>query len=116
MVKESVMVLGDKETFIIRVLVKKIKDAGMDAAFVPATVNDINEQWNNYSIITYYFETGEIVPGEIVSYLNDKLTDTDRQIYDTRVMLATIRCATKTNYQLSIINCQLSIINCHEVL
>lgn len=80
MVKESVMVLGDKETFIIRVLVKKIKDAGMDAAFVPATVNDINEQWNNYSIITYYFETGEIVPGEIVSYLNDKLVDTDRQI------------------------------------
>ncbi len=34
--------------------------------------------------------------------------------YDTRAMLATIRCATKTktNYQLSIVNYQLSIINC----
>ncbi len=79
-VNTSVMVLGVKETFIIRVLVKKLNDAGMKAAFVPAKVNDINAQWDNHCLVVYYMEQHEAVPGDVVSFLNDKLTDTERQI------------------------------------
>ena len=37
-----VMVIGEKETFLIRVLVKKLNDSGFRAEFVPEDVNSIN--------------------------------------------------------------------------
>ncbi len=80
MEKAGVMVLGDKETFIIRVLVKKINDAGIKAEFVPAGINDVNRKWNEFNILTYYLETQETVPDEIAFYLRDKLKDDDKKI------------------------------------
>ena len=84
MADQKVMVLGIKETFIIRVLVKKLKDSGMDAGFVPATVNDINNKWKEYSLLTYYMETGERLSGEVTRFLTDKLRDSD---HDMRLIL-----------------------------
>ena len=82
MIEHKVMVLGLKETFIIRVLVKKLNDAGIEAKFVPATVNDINNNWNKYSLLTYYLESGERIAGEVTRFLCDKLMDieNDRQL------------------------------------
>lgn len=80
MANESVMILGLKETFIIRVLVKKLKDAGMEAKFVPATLNDINKSWNENCLITYYMETHEQIAGEVLRFLSDKLRDTESQM------------------------------------
>ena len=80
MANESVMVLGLKETFIIRVLVKKLNDSGIDAKFVPATVNDINKSWTEQSLMTYYMETHEQISGEVLRYLSDKLRDTESQM------------------------------------
>ena len=80
MTNDSMMVLGFRETFIIRVLVKKLKDAGYDAEFVPATINDINNAWDKHTLLTYYMETEEIIPGEVLRYLADRLRDTGRRI------------------------------------
>ncbi len=82
MIEHKVMVLGLKETFIIRVLVKKLNDAGIEANFVPATVNDINNNWSKYSLLTYYLESGERIADEVTRFLCDKLMDieNDRQL------------------------------------
>ena len=77
MTEHKVMVLGAKETFIIRVLVKKLNDAGIPAQFVPATVNDINSKWNDFDLLTYYMESGERIAGEVTRFLSDKLMDGD---------------------------------------
>ena len=95
MIEHKVMVLGLKETFIIRVLVKKLNDAGIEAKFVPATVNDINNNWNKYSLLTYYLESGERIAGEVTRFLCDKLMDVenDRQLIlcDYTVKLSTFK-------------------------
>ncbi len=80
MANENVLILGLKETFIIRVLVKKLKDAGMEAEFVPATVNDINKRWNEHCLMTYYMETHEKISGEVLRFLSDKLRDTESKM------------------------------------
>ncbi|MCR4616728.1 MAG: response regulator [Lachnospiraceae bacterium] len=77
---QSVMVLGEKETFIIRVLVKKLNDAGLSAEFVPATVNDINDRWNDFRILTYYFETDEELPDEVIRFLDDRFNESEKKI------------------------------------
>lgn len=80
MAKEGIAVLGEKETFIIRVLVKKLVDAGLPAVFVPATVDNINKTWDDYNLVTYYMESQERIPGDVLSFLSDKLRDSDRKI------------------------------------
>lgn len=76
----SVMVLGLKETFIIRVLVKKLNDAGIKTDFVAATINNINKNWDNHCLVVYYLETQEIVPDDVARFLGDKLRDSDKLI------------------------------------
>ncbi len=73
--KTTVMVIGAKESFVIRVLVKKLIDSEIDAFYAPATVDSINEGWNKCSLITYYMDGGEVIHDEVRRFLIDKITD-----------------------------------------
>ena len=42
MPNNRIMIAGEKESFLIRVLIKKLNDSGFDAFFAPWSVNDIN--------------------------------------------------------------------------
>ncbi len=79
--KKTVFMIGVKESFIIRVLVKKLCDAGMDAGFVKAGVNTINAALVGHedAQLIYYLETDERIPRDILNYLKDKMTDEGRQ-------------------------------------
>jgi len=81
MEEKTVFIVGVKESFIIRVLVKKLKEAGIDAAFVKAGVNTINAslEGREDALLTYYMDSDEKIPHEILSFLTDKLTDEGRQ-------------------------------------
>ncbi|MCR4851317.1 MAG: response regulator [Lachnospiraceae bacterium] len=75
-----IMVIGQKETFLIRVLVKKIHEAGMKAFFVPTDVNALNKEWENMDIITCYLETEELLPEKVRQFLMDKMMDDNKQM------------------------------------
>ena len=75
MKKNHVIVTGSKESFLVRVLVKKLKDADMDSEFVPWTVNDINARWNGTDLITIFMDTGERPGSEVLQFLIDRMTD-----------------------------------------
>ena len=85
-----IMVIGQKETFLIRVLVKKINEAGMKAFFTPTDVNAINKEWENMDIVTCYLETEEMIPEKVRQFLIDKMMDDSKQMiligdtYDVR--------------------------------
>ncbi len=81
MAKNTVFIIGEKESFIIRVLVKKLKDAGMDAAFVKTGVNTINASLEGHegAQLVYYLDTDERIPHEVMRFLIDKMTDEGRQ-------------------------------------
>lgn len=76
----KILVIGGKETFIIKVLINKLKDAGINAFFSASNVNSINLEWHNCDLVVYYLEAGERMPQETATYLRDKLSDNNKQI------------------------------------
>lgn len=76
----TIMIIGAKETFIIRVLLKKLADAGLHANFVPFDVEQINLLWKVTSLVTFYMEGEEELPKDVRAYLTDHMQDDDKQI------------------------------------
>ena len=75
MPNNRIMVAGEKESFLIRVLIKKLKDSGYDAYFVNWSVNDINSGWDDAALIALYAEEREHPGEDVLIFLKDKLND-----------------------------------------
>ncbi|MCR4989618.1 MAG: response regulator [Lachnospiraceae bacterium] len=80
MKKNTVMVIGTKETFLVRVLLQKLEAAGIEAVFSPSDINSINAKWEQSDLITYYMENDEYIPSNVLGFLTDKLTDDGKQM------------------------------------
>ncbi|MCR4797400.1 MAG: response regulator [Lachnospiraceae bacterium] len=78
--KSRVLILGEKETFLIRVLIKKMADAKLDAEFVKWKVTDIENAWKDTDMITLYMDEGEHPGSDVVHFLTDKMKDADIQM------------------------------------
>lgn len=79
-VSSSVMVIGQKESFFIKVLVKKILDERLKAFYVTNTVDAINQNIKNADIVVYYMDSGEIIETGILRFLADTLRDNEKKI------------------------------------
>lgn len=77
MAKNKMIFIGEKESFIVRVLIKKIYDTGADCSFVPWKINDINSHIDNVSLITLYMDEGERPNNEVLHYIGDKMNEND---------------------------------------
>ena len=75
MSENKVLFTGEKESFITRVLIKKIKEAGVDCSFVPWTINDINSNINSAAMIVLFMEDGENPGADILHYLSDTMDE-----------------------------------------
>ncbi len=80
--ERKVFIAGEKESFVIRVLVKKLQDAGIDAAFVKVGVDTINAciAGSEGTVLAYYLEQGASIPRDVLMFLIDKLTDEGKQM------------------------------------
>ena len=78
--KKRVMMLGQKESFLIRVLMGKVKGAGLECRFVPLTVNEINASWEGTTLVCLFLEEGEAPQGEVLHFLIDKLQESNLQM------------------------------------
>lgn len=72
---KRVLLIGEKETFLIRVLLKKIQDSGIDCKFVNWNINEINSSWSGCELITLYMDEGERPPGDVLHFLTDKMSE-----------------------------------------
>jgi len=80
MEEKKLMIIGAKESFIIRVLLKKVDDAGIKVVFVSPDIDKIKEYWDESFLITYYMEKDDKISDELKTYLTDKLEDDDKKI------------------------------------
>lgn len=78
MPNNRIMITGEKESFLIRVLIKKLKDSGFDAYYAPWSVNDINAGWDSSGLIALYAEEGEHPGEDTLIFLKDKLNEDSR--------------------------------------
>ncbi|RKM62358.1 response regulator [Butyrivibrio sp. CB08] len=96
MTSNSVMVIGQKESFFIKVLVKKILDGRMHAFYVQNTVNAINKNIDSADIAVYYMDSGEVIDISILRFLSDTLHDKQKKLIligdpaDTKLVCETL--------------------------
>lgn len=76
----KMIVIGEKETFIVRVLVKKAKDAGADCEFVPWTINSINTHLENMPLIVLFMDDNSKPSEEVLHFLQDNMREKDIQM------------------------------------
>ena len=78
--KNKVLITAEKETFLVRVLVKKSVDAGINCIFVPWTVDDINKAYDGTVLVTVFMDGGSRPTGDVIHFLGDKLSDEDNKL------------------------------------
>ncbi|RKM55472.1 response regulator [Butyrivibrio sp. X503] len=80
MQKKRIMVIGEKETFLVKVLVQKINESGMIGVFEPFDVNAIGMDWEGTDLVTIYMNDGDRPDEKVLRFLIDKLTDEDKMM------------------------------------
>lgn len=75
MKKDRMLLIGVKETFIVRVLMKNIRDAGIDCEFVPCAVDAVNSAIADVSLVVLYMEDGALPSEDVIHFLSDKMVE-----------------------------------------
>ncbi|MCR5777806.1 MAG: response regulator [Lachnospiraceae bacterium] len=76
MSEQRVILLGEKQTFLIRALIKKIKDSNVECDFVIWTIDNINKNWDNTALVILYMDEGVRPHEDVVHFLVDKMDET----------------------------------------
>ncbi len=75
MANDRILITGAKESFLIRVLIKKIEDAGIPCKFVPFSIDTINASWEGTCLVVLYMESDFDTGTNTVHFLIDKLAE-----------------------------------------
>ena len=70
-----VLFTGEKESFLVRVLIKKLNDAGLVCEFVHWGVNEINSKWNDTKLVVMYMDEGETPQDSALHFLCEKMIE-----------------------------------------
>lgn len=71
----KMIVMGEKETFIVRVLIKKVMDAGIDCCYVPYSIDEINSHITDGLLIAICIDDSERPKVEVLHFLVDKMME-----------------------------------------
>ena len=80
MFNDRMIMVGEKESFLVRVLIGKTKDAGINCEFVPCTVDEVNKQLEGVKLITLYMDGTSIAQEEVIHFLSDNMEERGQQI------------------------------------
>ena len=78
--RKQMLFTGEKESFITRVLIKKVQEAGIDCRFVPCTVNDINRLLGESQLLTIYLDENVRPGSDVLHFLADNLEEKGGQL------------------------------------
>ncbi|MCR5033594.1 MAG: response regulator [Lachnospiraceae bacterium] len=76
----KVILIGEKETFLVRVLNKKLQDAGISHTFITWDVNTVNQNWEGTNLVTLYMDEGALPPENVLHFLMDKMAEDNVQM------------------------------------
>ncbi|MCR5098936.1 MAG: response regulator [Lachnospiraceae bacterium] len=78
--KNKMIFIAEKESFILRVLMKKVEDAGVNTTFVKCSVTEINNNMAEDIMITLYLEEGLLPREDVMHFLVDTLDEKNMQM------------------------------------
>ncbi len=80
MAANKMIVIGEKESFIVRVLIQKSQGAGCDTEFVHLSVDGINAKIQDVSLITLYLDDNTMPHEDVLHYLTDVMDERNLQM------------------------------------
>ena len=79
MAGNKMILIAEKESFIVRVLIQKAQAAGFDVSFVGWTVEDVNEHINDTQLVTLYLDS-EKPHDKVLHFILDKVLEKNLEI------------------------------------
>ncbi len=76
----KILVLAEKETFLVRVITKKISDAGLDFVSTTWNVDNINSAWEGTGLVTLYMDENVTPPADSLHFLMEKMSEGSKQM------------------------------------
>ncbi len=73
--KNRIIVTGERESFIVRVLVKKAADCGAQSSFVKCTIDDINAKLDDVALVVLYMEDDQPPKDNVLHYLIERMEE-----------------------------------------
>ena len=70
-----IIMLSEKETFLVRVMMQKLKGAGLDCDFVHWSIDSINANIEGVGLVVLYMDESERPRKDAIRFLIDKMTD-----------------------------------------
>ncbi|MBR4724497.1 MAG: response regulator [Lachnospiraceae bacterium] len=72
---------AEKESFIVRVLMKKIQDTGLDCVFVPYKIDNIFDAWDSEEQLIALYMEDDVRPREdVLHFITDKMEEQGGQL------------------------------------
>lgn len=75
MADKRMIFTGEKESFIVRVLIQKAQGAGIECEFVPCTVDDINSKWDEAGLVVLYIDENTRPKEDVLHFLADGMEE-----------------------------------------
>lgn len=73
--KRKMLLIAEKETFVVRVLQNKAEGTGTECVLVPYEINGINAALQDCSLVTLYMDDGAIPQKSVIHFLSEKLEE-----------------------------------------
>ncbi len=77
---DRMIVIGEKASFIVRVLISKAQDAGIKCEYVPCVIDEIARKLEGVSLITLYMDEDSLPHEDIIHFLKDKMDEKEMQM------------------------------------
>ena len=70
-----ILLISENETFLVRAMMQKTKEAGIDCNFVYWSLDSINASWNDVALVTLFMDEGRRPGDDVLRFLADKMMD-----------------------------------------
>lgn len=77
---KRMIITAEKESFVVRVLVKKVIEGRIECKFVPSTVDDINTALDGTSLVVVYTDENTHVGKDVLHFISERMREMDGSI------------------------------------
>ena len=77
---DRMIVIGEKASFIVRVLISKAQDAGIKCEYVPCVIDEIDKKLEGAALVTLYMDEDSLPHEDIIHFLKDKMDEKNMQM------------------------------------
>ncbi|MCR4611602.1 MAG: response regulator [Lachnospiraceae bacterium] len=75
--QQKVLFTAGKETFVVRVLTKKIEEMGMECLCLPCEIESLKNVIDEVSLISVYLDDDNFVDEDTIQYMTDHMAEKD---------------------------------------